>query len=154
MLKRIESRAVRYGIYSFLCIALFFLLMKLFSLENVTYLRFVNILFILYFTNRLAKMNHYYEKDDYLQQWVQLIRMNILTVALSFFSFAFYAKYLDPQFMNHFQGGILWNNHISYGQAMMAIFAEGIGCAVAISFVVMQYWNESPSKPKTEKIEV
>lgn len=148
----VKSLAVRYGTYSFLCIALFFLLMKLFSLENVASLRFVNILFVLYFTNRMAKMNYSIEKDDYLQQWSQLIVMNVITVALSFFSFTFYAKYLDPDFMKHFQGGILWNNNISYGQAAMSLFAEGIGVAVTISFIVMQYWNQSPSKSKSKKI--
>jgi hypothetical protein len=140
-----RSQSVRYGLYSFAGIAILFLIMKLFSLENVGFLRLLNVFIIIYFTNKLAQKNHQSEFDtNYLNAFGSLILANVVTVVASLFSFVIYAQFIQPDFMSHFEGGILWNNNISLGQAALAIFTEGIGCAVAISFIAMQYWNESP----------
>lgn len=139
------SLSVRYGLYSFAGIVILFLLTKLFSLEHVTSLRFLNILIIIYFTNRLAKKNHKDNVDsNYLYAWLSLILANVVAVSLSLISFVIYAMFIQPDFISKFEGGILWNNHITLGQAALTLFTEGIGCAVAISFIIMQYWNESP----------
>lgn len=140
-----RSQSVRYGLYSFAGIVALFLLTKLFSLEHVTFLRFLNILIIIFFTNRLAKQNHKNNVDNnYLNAWVSLILANVITVSLSLIGFVIYAMFIEPDFISKFEGGILWNNHITLGQAALTLFTEGIGCAVAISFIIMQYWNESP----------
>ncbi|WP_294670198.1 hypothetical protein [uncultured Fluviicola sp.] len=140
-----RSQSVRYGLYSFAGIVALFLLTKLFSLEHVTFLRFLNILIIIFFTNRLAKLNHKNNVDNnYLNAWVSLILANVITVSLSLIGFVIYAMFIEPDFISKFEGGILWNNHITLGQAALTLFTEGIGCAVAISFIIMQYWNESP----------
>ncbi len=140
-----RSQSVRYGLYSFAGIVVLFLLTKLFSLEHVTFLRFLNILIIIFFTNRLAKQNHKNNVDNnYLNAWVSLILANVITVSLSLIGFVLYAMFIQPDFISKFEGGILWNNHITLGQAALTLFTEGIGCAVAISFIIMQYWNESP----------
>lgn len=140
-----RSQSVRYGLYSFAGIVALFLLTKLFSLEHITFLRFLNILIIIFFTNRLAKQNHKNNVDNnYLNAWVSLILANVITVSLSLIGFVIYAMFIQPDFISKFEGGILWNNHITLGQAALTLFTEGIGCAVAISFIIMQYWNESP----------
>jgi hypothetical protein len=140
-----RSQSVRYGLYSFACIVALFLLTKLFSLEHVTFLRFLNIGIVIFFTNRLAKQNHKNNVDNnYLNAWVSLILANVITVSLSLIGFVIYAMFIEPDFISKFEGGILWNNHITLGQAALTLFTEGIGCAVAISFIIMQYWNESP----------
>lgn len=140
-----RSQSVRYGLYSFAGIVALFLLTKLFSLEHITFLRFLNILIIIFFTNRLAKQNHKNNVDNnYLNAWISLILANVITVSLSLIGFVIYAMFIQPDFISKFEGGILWNNHITLGQAALTLFTEGIGCAVAISFIIMQYWNESP----------
>ena len=140
-----RSLSVRYGLYSFAAIVLLFLIIKLFSLEHVTYLRFLNVLIVIYFTNSLARRNHRNNADgNYLNAWAALILANVITVTLSLIGFVIYAQFIQPDFISKFQGGILWNNHTTLGQAALTLFTEGIGCAVAISFIVMQYWNESP----------
>ncbi|WP_343605385.1 hypothetical protein [Fluviicola sp.] len=140
-----RSQSIRYGLYSFAGIALLFLLMKLFSLENIASLRFLNFFIIIYFTNRLARKNHESQYDnDYLSGWASLILANVVTVVLSFVSFVIYAMFIQPDFISKFEGGILWNNNITLGQAALTLFTEGIGCAVAVSFIIMQYWNQSP----------
>ncbi|MNJ84362.1 hypothetical protein D3C87_18130 [compost metagenome] len=140
-----RSQSIRYGLYSFTGIVILFLLTKLFSLEHVTFLRFLNVVIIIYFTNKLARKNHKNNLDsDYLNAWVSLILANVVTVVLSLLGFVIYAMFIQPDFISKFEGGILWNNHITLGQAALTLFTEGIGCAVAVSFIIMQYWNESP----------
>ncbi|WP_343632147.1 hypothetical protein [Fluviicola sp.] len=140
-----RSQSVRFGLYSFAGIVILFLLTKLFSLEHVTALRFLNVAIIIFFTNRLARKNHQNNVDsNYLNAWVSLILANVVTVSLSLIGFVIYAMFIQPDFISKFEGGILWNNHITIGQAALTLFTEGIGCAVAISFIIMQYWNESP----------
>lgn len=149
-----RSQSIRYGLYSFAGIVILFLLTKLLSLEHVTILRFLNLGIIIFFTNRLAKKNHKNQVDNnYLNAWVSLILANVITVSLSLISFVIYAMFIQPDFISKFEGGILWNNHITLGQAALTLFTEGIGCAVAISFIIMQYWNESPKSkvPAPEK---
>lgn len=148
-----KSPVVRTGLYSYAGIAVLFLIMKLFGLEHQTWLRFLNIVFVVYFTNRLARHLHATKVDnDYLKAWGSLILANVITVALSFFSFIIYANFIDPNFMDTFVSGILWNKHITFEMAAMTLFAEGVGTSVAISFIIMQYWNDAaPAKSSSTK---
>lgn len=144
---------VRYGLYSFAGIAALFLIVKLFSLENVGYLRFLNVLIVLFFTNRLGKRNRQVEKDDnFLFAFGSLILANAITVILSVFSFVIYAVFIQPDFINHFDGGIFWNNHVTIDQAAAILFFEGMGSALAASFMVVIYWNER--KPNNRSVPV
>lgn len=145
---------VRYGLYSFACIAVLFLIMKLFSLENVGYLRFLNVFIVFYFTNRLAKKNRQLDADDnFLKAFGSLILANMITVIVSVFSFVVYAIFIQPDFMNHFDGGIFWNNHVTLDQAAVVLFFEGMGSALATSFIVVMYWNERSPDNKCVPVE-
>ncbi|MNJ84363.1 hypothetical protein D3C87_18140 [compost metagenome] len=145
---------VRYGLYSFACIAALFLIMKLFSLENVGYLRFLNVFIVFYFTNRLAKKNRQLDSDDnFLKAFGSLILANVITVVLSVFSFVVYAMFIQPDFIDYFDGGIFWNNHVTLGQAAAVLFFEGMGSALAASFIVVMYWNERSPDNKCVPVE-
>lgn len=145
---KLQSPIVLTGLYSYAGIALLFLILKIAGLESQTWLRFLNLVIVVYFTNRLARHLHDTRIDnDYLRAWVSLIFANIITVGLSLLSFVIYVLFIDPDFMKHFTGGILWNNHINIQQAALSLFTEGVGSAVAISFIIMQYWNDAaPAK--------
>ena len=150
----IRNRSLVYGLYSFAGIAILFLIMKLFSLENVGYLRFLNVFIVFFFTNRLAKKNRQIETDDsYLKAFGSLILANVLTVILSVFSFVIYAMFIQPDFIDHFDGGIFWNNHVTLDQAAVILFFEGIGSALAASFIIVMYWNERTPDNKCVPVE-
>jgi hypothetical protein len=150
----IRNRSILYGLYSFAGIAILFLIMKLFSLENVGYLRFLNVFIVFYFTNRLAKKNRQYEVDDsYLKAFGSLILANVITVVLSVFSFVVYAVFIQPDFIDHFDGGIFWNDHVTLDQAAVILFFEGIGSALATSFIIVMYWNERTPDNKCVPVE-
>lgn len=145
---------VRYGLYSFAGIAVLFLLMKLFSLENNGYLRFLNVFIVFFFTNRLAKKNRQLDNDDnFLKAFGSLMLANVITVVLSVFSFVIYANFIEPDFINKFDGGIFWNNHVTIGQAAVVLFFEGMASALAVSFMNVLYWNERTPDNKCVPVE-
>ncbi len=145
---------VRYGLYSFACIAALFLIMKLFSLENNGYLRFLNVFIVFFFTNRLAKRNRQIDDDDnFLKAFGSLMIANVITVALSVFSFVIYAYFIQPDFIDHFDGGIFWNDHVTRDQAATILFFEGMGSALAVSFINVMYWNERTPDNKCVPVE-
>lgn len=145
---------VRYGLYSFAGIAVLFLLMKLFSLENNGYLRFLNVFIVFFFTNRLAKKNRQLDDDDnFIKAFGSLILANVITVVLSVLSFVVYASFIEPGFINKFDGGIFWNNHVTIDKAAVVLFFEGIGSALAVSFINVMYWNERTPDNKCVPVE-
>jgi len=145
---------VRYGLYSFACIAALFLIMKLFSLENNGYLRFLNVFIVFFFTNRLAKKNRQLDDDDnFLKAFGSLMLANVITVILAVFSFVVYATFIEPDFISKFDGGIFWNNHVTKDQAAAILFFEGMGSALAVSFINVMYWNERTPDNKCVPVE-
>jgi hypothetical protein len=150
----IRNRSISYGLYSFAGIAILFLLMKLFSLENIGYLRLLNVFIVFYFTNRLAKKNRQQEVDDnYLKAFGSLMLANVITIILAVFSFVVYAVFIQPDFINHFDGGIFWNREVTIDQAAAVLFFEGMGSALATSFIVVMYWNERRPDNKCVPVE-
>ena len=145
---------VRYGLYSFACIAALFLIMKLFSLENNGYLRFLNVFIVFFFTNRLAKKNRQIDDDDnFLKAFGSLMIANMITVVLSVISFVIFVYFIQPDFINRFDGGIFWNDEVTRDQAAAILFFEGSGSALAVSFINVMYWNERTPDNKCVPVE-
>ena len=142
---------IRYGLYSFIGIAIFFLLMRIVGLENVIALRALNILIVIYFTNQLARINaQVNSKDQYLKSLISLLTANAITVVASVVSFAIYVTFLDPHFLQNVVGGILFAQNITLDQAAVSILMEGMAGSIIVSFTLMQYWKETVPKTKVE----
>lgn len=140
---------IRYGLYSFAGVAILFFLMRVFSLEHIGYLRFLNILIVFYFTNRLARKNRQVEPDDnFLLAFGSLMLSNAVNVILSVFSFVIYSRFIEPGFLSRVDGGIFWNDHVTLGQAAVVLFFEGIAGALVTSFMIVIYWNERTPENK------
>ena len=149
------SPSLRYGIYIFSCIGLFFLLMKVFGLENVYYLRCINFLFVIYFSNRLARESvRENTADQYLKSFGSIFLANAIAVILSVFSFAIYVSFLDVEFLSKFEGGLLFAKNISLGQALASVFLEGMADSLIVSYSLMQYWKDVKPKAKIEASKV
>lgn len=145
------SPTIRHGIYSFVGIGIFFLLMKAFGLENVAFLRAFNLLIVLYFSNRLARINAQEDTSDrYLKSFASIFLANAITVVLSVFSFAIYVSFIDVEFLSKFSGGLLFAKHISLGQALASVVLEGMAGSLIVSYTLMQYWKDVKPKAKIE----
>lgn len=140
-----ESRAntIKYGIYTFASVAVYFLLMKLFGLEHVTWLRFGNLAIIIYFTNQLQKRNMKNLVElQFVESMASLFLANVINVALSIAAFTFYVRLIDTEFLNHFTSGILWSGKLDIWKAVASLILEGTAGAVLISYITMQYWAD------------
>jgi hypothetical protein len=145
-----NHHTIKTGIYSYIGIALFFLLMKLFGLEDVSYLRLFNLVIVVYMTNRLAKTNFLEDHNiEYSRAISSLFIANVITVGLSVFSFVLYAKLIDPAFLKNF-GDTIWFGGANIREAAAALFLEGIAGSVIVSFSVMQYWKDMKHKRPEE----
>ena len=135
---------LKYGFYSFLGIASFFLLMKLAGWEEYAGLRSFNIIIALFFTNALARKNvHKYPDMNYLESLASLFLSNALAVVLSGVGFIMYVRLIDPELLSHFNGGVLWGGRdISLFQFAAFLFLEGMAGSIIISFSIMQYWKD------------
>lgn len=149
-----QAQTLRFGAYIYVGIALLFLVMKLFGLENVSFLRLLNLGIVIHFTNKLARIyNMKVIEQDYFTSISSLMMANVIAVILSVVSFLLYVKLFDPEFIHHFKGGILWNAKTTLGQACLSLLLEGIASSAIIAFIAMQYWkNETAFKhsPKHE----
>lgn len=144
----LRARIIRFGVYSFAGIALFFLLCKLLGWENIPFLRAFNFVIVFYFTNKLARLYHLQLKENgYLRMFAALALSNVVTVALSVASFALYCVLLDPDFALRFVGGLLWTDHITLKQACLALTMEGMASGVILSYILMQYWKVERAYP-------
>lgn len=152
-----QAQTLRFGLYIYTGMALLFLVMKLFGLEEVAFLRLINIVIVVHFTNRLARIHntHVFE-NDYFGALSSLFFANAVAVVLSVISFAMYVTLIDPEFIRNFEGGLLLNNKISLGHACLALLFEGMASNVIISFATMQYWKSETKlsrQPLSEKVE-
>lgn len=137
-----KQNTLRYGLYSFLGIISFFGLMKFFGLEDVSGLRAFNLVIVIYFSNALARRNIKAKVNlNYLENLASVFLSNVVSLALSALGFYLYVKLIDPQFLSHFQGGVLWQANLSLWQAIASIILEGFAGSIIVSYTIMQYWG-------------
>ena len=145
------SPSIKYGLYSFAGIVAFFLLMKLIGLEHLIWLRAFNILIVLYFSNRLARLNFTDDtEDNYVSSFLSLLVANGITMVASVVSFTLYVKFIDPTFLSHVKGGVLFARGFTLDHAIVSIMMEGGAGALIVSFVLMQYWKNMKPKVKVD----
>ena len=132
---------LKYGLLIFAFIAIYFLLMKLFNMENIKELRLLNIIIVIFFTVRMAreiKMSQ--EGLPYLKGLFSLLFANLLAVVFSVIGLALYIT-MFPDFVNSFQNW-LFGGEPSITTLLIAIIFEGSAAAIIVSFAVMQYYKE------------
>lgn len=142
------------GLQLFTVIAAFFLLMKVLGLAYVTELRFLNILFVIYFSNRIAKnLVEDYNQINYLNGLKTIFLANVLNVVLSVAALGVYMLFVDPQFLQSFTNGVLLGGtNITLSKVLVGVFMEGMAGSAIVSFSLMQYWKDV--KRTTRKIDL
>ncbi|MFN5982785.1 MAG: hypothetical protein ACK46Y_13820 [Fluviicola sp.] len=132
-----------YAINSTIYIAAFFILLSLFGMEQNSYLRLVNLLIVFYFSNKLARKNN---KENitwtYINGFVSIFTMNVITTIFSIIGFILYVLVVDDLFLTKIDGGLLWPKGLKLPQACSALFLEGISGAIIASFALMYYWKD------------
>lgn len=127
-------------------IVVYFLLMKLFGLDNVSELRFLNFLFVFWGVNRAIKMNlNYNTNSTYFNSFYAGFGSSVIGVGLTIIGLIVYVGFMDPEFITVLENSSLWGKKLSLQMVVFALAIEGIASSVMCSFIVMQYYKSYKS---------
>lgn len=139
---RDRDYTLRYAVYMFLSIAGFFILMDFMGWGHVSELRLINIVFIIYFTNKLAQKNVIeFDNIGYLQNLSSLFVANVINVILSLIGFVVFVKFIQPDYLKVVNTTFAFGAFDRLFEVCVALFMEGMSGAAVISFGLMQYWK-------------
>jgi len=123
-------------------ITLFFFAMKLLGLENISELRFLNFLFVIWGINSAIKSNINKNKDTfYISNLFIGVSTSIISVGIILIGLITYVSTISPEFITVLENSYLWGRKLSLPLIVFAIAIEGIASSVICSFILMQYWK-------------
>jgi len=143
--RHLELTALKYGLITTAGLIAYFLLMKLAGLVQIVELRMLN-LFILIAGVGFAIREYKRSSDDEMD-YLQGFGIGMLTTAVSVITFSlfifFYLNLLDPAFMETIKQEEAFGQYLNPYMAALAIFFEGMGSGLILSFIIMQYMKRS-----------
>jgi len=123
-------------------IILYFFAMKLLGLENISELRFLNFIFVVWGINSAIKGNIKKNKDTfYISNLFIGVSTSIVAVGMILISLIVYVSLIEPEFIILLENSFLWGSNLSLPLIVFAISIEGIASSVIFSFILMQYWK-------------
>ncbi len=132
----------------YLGVVLFFFLMKLLGLDDITELRVLNFGFVFWGVNSVIKENIFKNNNtNYLQNLFLGLFTSLASVFFILISFTVYLHYIEPSFIQVVEDSSLWGNDLTPTLIAVAIFMEGMASSVVCSFIVMQFWKNQ-KRPK------
>lgn len=143
--RHLERTALKYGLITTAGLIAYFLLMKLAGLVQIVELRMLN-LFILIAGVGFA-IREYKRSGEDEMDYLQGFGIGMLTTAVSVITFALfifiYLNFLDPAFMETIRQEEAFGQYLNPYIAAVAIFFEGMGSGLILSFIIMQYMKRS-----------
>lgn len=139
----LNSNSFRYGMKMFLSIGAFFLILYALGWAEVSELRFFNLVFVVYFSYKLAKRNSYRERSgSYLRNLSSLFGANIINVIACIVGLVLFNLTIGIDFVGEVADGILLVKTDSLSQVIIALFLEGMAGAATVSFILMQHFKK------------
>ncbi len=127
-------------------IVVYFLLMKLLGLDNVSELRFLNFLFVFWGVNRAIKMNiNLNQEQSYFSNFYAGFGASVIGVGLTIIGLIIYVGFIDPNFITVLENSSFWGKELSLQMVVFALAIEGIASSVMCSFIIMQYYKSYKS---------
>ncbi len=123
-------------------IVIYFFAMKLFGLDTISELRFLNFLFVVWGVNSAIKNNIQKNKDTfYISNLFIGVATSIIAVGIIIIGLITYVSLIDPEFITVLEKSFLWGSNLTLPLIIFAITIEGIASSVICSFILMQYWK-------------
>lgn len=123
-------------------IVVFFLLMKLLNLDNVSELRFINFFFVLWGVNRAIKMNiNINNESSYINNLATGFATSVIGVAFTIVGLIVYVNFMDANFMTVLENSHFWGKNLNLPMVTFALAIEGIASSLICSFILMQYYK-------------
>ncbi|MDW8850765.1 hypothetical protein SD960_11725 [Flavobacterium sp. MMLR14_040] len=135
-------REIINGIYIFLGIAAFFLLMEVLNLAHLFYLRLLNVLIIFYGVNRTLKMNLADGKNSFVPNAISAMVTSFTGVVISIVALLIYsyAKGGD-QYVKSLSEAFMFGGEPSVATYTLCLFFEGTASCIIVTLLLMLYWN-------------
>lgn len=123
-------------------IVIYFFAMKLFGLDTISELRFLNFLFVVWGINSAIKNNIQKNKDTfYISNLFIGVSTSVIAVGMIIIGLITYVSLIDPGFIGVLEKSFLWGSNLTLPLIIFAIAIEGIASSVICSFILMQYWK-------------
>jgi hypothetical protein len=135
-------REIINGIYIFLGIAAFFLLMEVLNLSHLFYLRLLNVLIIFYGVNRTLKMNLAEGKNSFVPNAISAMVTSHIGVVISVIALLIYsyAKGGD-KYVKSLSEAFMFGGEPSVTTYTLCLFFEGTASCIIVTLLLMLYWN-------------
>ncbi|WP_435263715.1 hypothetical protein [Tenacibaculum sp. nBUS_03] len=120
----------------------FFFLMKILGLNNVSELRLLNFVFVLWGINKAIKTNIKLNKESlYFSNFSIGIGTSVLAVGLTILGLIVYVGFIDPELITVLGNSSFWGKNLNLSLIIFALAIEGIASSVICSFILMQYYK-------------
>jgi hypothetical protein len=144
------SITIRYSLGIYAGLILYFFIMKLLGLEQVTELRLFNFFIVLGGIYMLLKRNMEYNSTSYFQNLFLGFRTAALAIVMVSISLFVYLKAINPSFMAVLENSMVWGNHLTVFKVTLVIAIEGIASSFLLTYMVMQYMKNYNSTSNIE----
>ena len=138
------KREILNGIFIFVGIGVYFLVLDFAGLSDEFYLRILNLFIVAYFVNCTIKGNHADGVRGYFTNLIAAIATSMIGAVLSIATLLIYI---------HFNGGeeylknladsfIFGGGELTIHQYCIGLLFESTAASLAVSFCLMQYWKD------------
>ncbi len=119
-----------------------FFLSKLLGLHENPYLRFLNLLFVIYGIRRAVKTNIEINKEtNYITNLGLGLQTSALAVLFSIIGVVVYIEFIDPEFLLVMENSFLIGGNLSVAEIFITLLIEGMASTFAGSFIVMMFYK-------------
>ncbi|TCI84391.1 hypothetical protein [Tenacibaculum sp. M341] len=123
-------------------IAGFFFLTKIIGLDDVSELRLLNFVFVLWGINRAIKTNiKVNQESSYINNFSIGIGTSVLAVGFTIVGLIFYVGFIDSGLIAVLENTSFWIQNLSLPLIVFALAIEGVASSVICSFILMQYYK-------------
>jgi hypothetical protein len=127
----------------YLGIVLYYFFMKILGLENITELRLLNFLIVVWGVNSAIKQNLYKNHNNtYLTNLSIGFTTSFFAVLAVAFSLIFYITFINYNLLHIMENSSVWGSNLTLGKIVFAILIEGLASSVICTFILMQYWKK------------
>lgn len=124
-------------------IVIYFFLMKILGLEDMTELRLLNFLIVVWGVNSAIKQNLFKNHNNsYLTNLSIGFSTSFFSVLAIVFSLIFYITFINVNLLYIMENSHIWGRNLSLGKVVFAILIEGLASSVICTFIMMQYWKK------------
>lgn len=130
------------GSIIFIGIGIFFLLMNVFGLADLFYLRLLNVIFIFYGVNRTIEMNISQGKKEFVSNAVSAMATSLIGVFLSIVGLVIYSYSKGGDaYVQSLSKTFLFGGNPSVITYSICLLFEGMASSVIVTLLLMLYWN-------------